>query len=715
MTTLASQSASPAAPGASVLAGLVKHRGLIFPASCIALLLVLLVPLPPAVLDLLLVINLTLSLVLLVTAMYVKSPLEFAVLPSLLLAVTMFRLTLNVATTRLILTAGEGGAGPAQAAGDAGAVVKAFADFVTGGSMAVGFIIFAIIFVIQFVVITKGATRISEVAARFTLDAMPGKQMAIDADLNAGLLDEQQARKRREEISQEADFYGAMDGASKFTRGDAIAGIIITLVNVAGGMYVGLVERDWPLGDTAELFTRLTIGDGLVSQVPAFITALGAGLIVTRSSTRAELGEQVVSQLSANPKPLAIAAAFLGLMAFTGLPTMPLLAIGLCCGAMAFMLDRGTKQRAQLEDKQRLSSAAAEEQKPAPIEQELEVDALELEVGYGLVSLIDPRQNGELPGRVGMIRRQIAQELGIIVPSVRIRDEMRLGPNDYQIKIRGMPVARGEAFPDQFLAMDNGIVAGELKHASPTVEPAFGLPAYWITEPQKPEAELLNYTVVEASAVVATHLTEIIRRHAGELLGRQNLRRLVDGLKERVPALVDEVVPGVVKIGEVQKVMQLLLRERVPVRDLETILETLGDYGTRTKDPEVLAEYCRNALARTICKQHVDEEDRLHCVTLDPALEDAVAQHLQRDEASGATTNTMPPQTARAVVQRVAEKVAELTATGRPAVVLCSPHVRLAMRRMLEATLPQVAVIGYNEIVPDVQIEAVAMAGLEAT
>ncbi|MEM7808302.1 MAG: flagellar biosynthesis protein FlhA, partial [Planctomycetota bacterium] len=507
MTTLASQSASPAAPGASVLAGLVKHRGLIFPASCIALLLVLLVPLPPAVLDLLLVINLTLSLVLLVTAMYVKSPLEFAVLPSLLLAVTMFRLTLNVATTRLILTAGEGGAGPAQAAGDAGAVVKAFADFVTGGSMAVGFIIFAIIFVIQFVVITKGATRISEVAARFTLDAMPGKQMAIDADLNAGLLDEQQARKRREEISQEADFYGAMDGASKFTRGDAIAGIIITLVNVAGGMYVGLVERDWPLADTAELFTRLTIGDGLVSQVPAFITALGAGLIVTRSSTRAELGEQVVSQLSANPKPLAIAAAFLGLMAFTGLPTMPLLAIGLCCGAMAFMLDRGTKQRAQLEDKQRLSSAAAEEQKPAPIEQELEVDALELEVGYGLVSLIDPRQNGELPGRVGMIRRQIAQELGIIVPSVRIRDEMRLGPNDYQIKIRGMPVARGEAFPDQFLAMDNGIVAGELKHASPTVEPAFGLPAYWITEPQKPEAELLNYTVVEASAVVATHLT----------------------------------------------------------------------------------------------------------------------------------------------------------------------------------------------------------------
>ncbi len=637
MTTLASQSASTAAPagggaGASALAALAKHRGLIFPASCIALLLVLLVPLPPAVLDLLLVINLTISLILLITAMYVKSPLEFAVLPSLLLAVTMFRLTLNVATTRLILTAGDEGAGPAEAAGDAGQVVSAFADFVTGGSMAVGFIIFGIIFIIQFVVITKGATRISEVAARFTLDAMPGKQMAIDADLNAGLLDEQQARKRRDEIAQEADFYGAMDGASKFTRGDAIAGIIITLVNVAGGMYVGLVERDWPLADTAELFTRLTIGDGLVSQIPAFITALGAGLIVTRSSTRSELGEQVVSQLVANPKPLAISAAFLGLMAFSGLPMVPLLAIGLCCGGLAFMLDRGSRQEAEREDKQRLAGAAAEENKPAPIEQELEVDALELEVGYGLVSLIDPRQNGELPGRVGMIRRQIAQELGIVVPSVRIRDEMRLGPNDYQIKIRGMSVAKGEAFPDQFLAMDNGIVAGELPYATPTVEPAFGLPAYWITEPQKPEAELLNYTVVEASAVVATHLTEVIRRHAGELLGRQNLRRLVEGLKERVPALVDEVVPAIVKHGEVQKVLQLLLRERVPVRDLETILETLGDYGSRTKDPEVLAEYCRNALARTICKQHVDEEDRLHCVTLDPALEDAIAGHLQRDD-----------------------------------------------------------------------------------
>ncbi len=714
MSQLASpSSAQVAAPGALAwIDKLGQHRGLIFPVGCIALLLVLLVPLPSAILDLLLVLNITFSIVLLVTAIYVKSPLEFAVLPSLLLATTMFRLVLNVATTRLILNAGGGGASAEAAAGDAGDVVRAFSDFVTGGSMAVGFIIFAIIFVIQFVVITKGATRISEVAARFTLDAMPGKQMAIDADLNAGLLDEQTARKRREEVTQEADFYGAMDGASKFTRGDAIAGIIITLVNVAGGMYVGLVERGWALAETAELFTRLTIGDGLVSQVPAFVTALGAALIVTRSSTRSELGEEVAKQVADNPKPLIISAVFLGLMAFTGLPAMPLLVVGLCCGGLAFMLYRGKRIESEVGERRAMSDAAREQDKPRPVEELLEVDAMELEIGYGLLSLVDEEQNGDLLARVGIIRRQVAAELGLLVPAIRIRDNVQLGPNDYQIKVRGMAVSRGEAYPDQYLAMDNGTVAGELQHAYKTTEPAFGLPAYWITAPQKPEAELLNYTVAETTAVIVTHLTEVIRRHAHELLGRQDVRKLIDGLKERVPALVEEVVPAVVKFGEVQKVLQNLLKERVPIRDLETILETLGDYGGRTKDTDVLAEYCRNALARTICKQYVDEEDRLHCITLDPALEDAVAQHLQQDDKSVAATNTMPPGPAQAVVRVIAEKVAELTATGRPGVVVCGPHVRLPIRRLLEGTLPQVAVVGYNEIVPDVHVEAVAMAGL---
>ena len=438
----------------------------------------LLVPLPPAVLDLLLVVNISVAVVLLVTAMYVTSPLEFAVLPSLLLATTMFRLVLNVATTRLILTAGETG-GVQAAADDAGQVIAAFSDFVTRGSLTVGIIIFAIIFIIQFVVITKGSTRISEVAARFTLDAMPGKQMAIDADLNAGLLDEAQARKRREEISQEADFYGAMDGASKFTRGDAIAGVIITLVNIAGGMYVGLVDRGWELAPTAELFTKMTIGDGLVSQVPAFITALGAGLIVTRSSTRSELGEQVVGQLTANPKPLYIAAAFLGLMAFTGLPAVPLLAVGGGCAALAFLMERGRQNEADEQSRRRVAEANTTRDEPPPVEKLLEVDAMELEVGLGLVPLVDESRGGDLLERVTLIRRQIAAELGIIVPPVRIRDNLQIAGNDYVVKIRGMAVARGEAFCEQYLAMDSGAATGELPHATPTTEPAFGLPAYW--------------------------------------------------------------------------------------------------------------------------------------------------------------------------------------------------------------------------------------------
>ncbi len=711
MTTATGPTSPLAVP--PLLHRLSRHRGLLFPIACIAMLAVLLVPLPPALLDLLLVVNLTVSVILLVTAMYVKSPLEFAVLPSLLLAVTMFRLVLNVATTRLILTAGDGGAAsPEQAIGDAGAVIEAFAQFVTAGSMAVGFIIFAIIFVIQFVVITKGATRISEVAARFTLDAMPGKQMAIDADLNAGIIDEKQARTRREEVSQEADFYGAMDGASKFVRGDAVAGIVITLVNILGGMYVGMVDRGWPLAPTAELFTKLTIGDGLVSQVPAFITALGCGLIITRSSSRSELGEQVATQLFANAKPLWVAGAFLLCLSVTGLPAVPLILLAGCCGGLAWTLGRTEKAAAEAESRRKLQEATQAREEPAPVEKLLDVDAMELEVGYGLIRMVDQTKGGDLLDRVSLLRRQIAAELGLIVPPIRIRDSVQLAANDYAVKIRGMVVARAEAYPEQFLAIDSGAATAPVPHAMQTADPSFGLPAYWITEPQKTEAELLNYTVVEASAVLTTHLTELIKQHAHELLTRQDVRGLIDALKQKAPALVEEVVGPQVKPGEIQKVLQNLLRERVPIRDLETILETLGDYSGRTKDLGVLTEYCRNALARTICKQHVDEADTLHCVTLDPALEDLVAGHLQRGEHG--TTNTMPPQVVQATVQRIAEKVAELTAVGRPAVVLCAPQVRMAVRRLIEASLPQTAVLGYNEVVPEVKVEAVGMVGLNA-
>jgi flagellar biosynthesis protein FlhA len=692
-----------------IIAKLQANRGMLFPLACVSLLLVILIPLPTQVLDFLLVINFTLSVVVLVTTIYVKSPLEFAVFPSLLLAITLFRLVLEVATTRLILTAGDRFSDPNMAIHGAGEVVNTFASFVAAGSLAVGIIIFIIIFVIQFVVITKGATRISEVAARFTLDAMPGKQMAIDADLNAGNITEPQARKRREDIAQEADFYGAMDGASKFVRGDAIAGLVITFVNILGGLYVGMVEHGWDLFPTLKLYTQLTIGDGLVSQIPAFIISLGAGLIVTRTSSRKDLGDEMLMQVFTNPKSLIVAAAFLGLMSTTGLPKIPMFILGSCCASLAWVMTRGQERTA------RAAAAAVERDKiakkePEKVEKLLDLDAMELEVGYGLVKLVDTTKGGDLLDRISLIRRQIAVDLGIIVPPIRIRDNMQLGANDYAVKIKGQVVGRGVTYPEQFLAMDNGATTGPIANAEKTTEPAFGLPAYWITEPQRAQAELLNYTVVEATAVLATHLTEVIKSHAYELLTRQEVKNLIENLKARVPALIEEVIPTQVKPGELQKVMQNLLRERVPVRDLETILETLGDYSSRTKDLEVLTEYVRNALSRSICKQYVDERDRLWCVTLDPTLEDLINGHIERSERGA--TNTMPPQTAQQIVKQISEKAVELTQTGRSAVVLCSPQVRSALRRMIESALPHVAVLAYNEVAAEVSVEAVGMVGL---
>ncbi len=691
-------SALPAHP---IFARLHENRGMLFPFAFIGLLVVLLVPLPTAALDLLLVCNLTLSVLVLVTTIYVKSPLEFAVFPSLLLAITLFRLVLNVATTRLILT----GTGDTGAAGE---VVQRFADFVTGGSVPVGVIIFTIIVVIQFVVITKGATRISEVAARFTLDAMPGKQMAIDADLNAGIIKEDEARSRRAAIAQEADFYGAMDGASKFVRGDAIAGIVITFVNILGGLYVGMAEKHMDVWKCIEVYTKLTIGDGLVSQIPAFVISLGAGLIVTRTSSKNDLGNEMIGQLFSKPRALVVVTGFLVLMSLAGLPKGPVLVLAACSGGVAWTLAR-SQQRAVLAVAQR-RAAEVSKKEPEKVERLLDVDTLELEVGYGLVKLVDAAKGGDLLDRISLIRRQVALDLGIIVPPVRIRDNMQLSANDYVVKVKGQAVGRGVTYPEQFLAMDNGATSGPIPHAEATTEPAFGLPAYWITDGQRSGAERLNYTVVEATAVLATHLTELIKTHAHELLTRQETKNLIDHLKARVPALVDELVPAVVKPGELQKVMQNLLRERVPVRDLETILETVGDYAGRTKDLDVLTEYARNALARTICKQYVDDQDRLHCLTLDPDLEGLINNHLDRGERG--TTNTLPPATAQQIVGQLSAKAAELTGSGRSAVVLCDPRVRSAVRRMIEAGLPHVAVLAYNEVVPDVSVDAVGLVGM---
>src|SRR3954454_2169466 len=684
-----------------------ENRGMILPLAFISLLLVILIPLPPFALDFLLVCNITISVIVLVTTIYVTSPLEFAVFPSLLLAVTLFRLVLNVATTRLILTASGS---PRVAEHQAGEVVLTFSQFVTGNSLVVGVIIFIIIFVIQFIVITKGGGRISEVAARFTLDAMPGKQMAIDADLNAGNITETQARERREAISQEADFYGAMDGASKFVRGDAIAGIVITFVNILGGLYVGMVEKHWDIMGCLQLYTKLTIGDGLVSQLPAFIVSLGAGLIVTRSGSKSNLGDQMLAQVFSQPKALIVAAVFLGLMSFTGLPKIPLLVIGSCCGGLAWTMTRSQEKAARVAAAKEQEKATEKAKEPDKVEKLLDLDTMELEVGYGLVRMVDTSKGGDLLERISLIRRQIAVDLGIIVPPVRIRDNIQLSANDYVVKIKGQAIARGVAYADQFLAMDNGATSGPIPGGTLTTEPAFGLPAYWITDSERGQAELLNYTVVEATAVLATHLTEVVKSHAHELLTRQDVKNLLDNLKGRAAAVVEEVIPTQIKPGELQRVCQNLLRERVPIRDMETVLETLGDFASRTKDLDVLTEYVRNALARSICKQYVDDRDKLWCVTLDPALEDLINGHIERSERG--ITNTMPPKTAQQIVKQIAARTAELTQTGRSGVVLCSPQVRSALRRMIEPSLPHTAVLAYNEIVPETAVEAVALVGM---
>ena len=679
-----------------------QNRGLVFPIIIVALIMVIVVPLPTPIMDVLLAANLTLAAVVLLTTVYVTSPLEFSVFPSLLLATTLVRLVLNVATTRLILTAGARSGSPEEAMGAAGNVIQTFGNFVASGSLAVGLIIFLILIIIQFVVITKGATRISEVAARFTLDGMPGKQMAIDADLNAGLINENDARSRREAISREADFYGAMDGASKFVRGDAIAGIIITLINIVGGLYVGMVEFGWDITSCLQTFTKLTIGDGLVSQIPAFIISLAAGLIVTRSTGKTNLGEELVSQLTSKPKALFVAGGFLAVLAFTELPFVPLLVLGSGVGGLAFTVTRSQKR----EIKQQTEAHAKATRKPERIESLLAVDPMELEVGFGLIKMVDAGQGGDLLERINLIRKQVAGDLGIVVPPIRIRDNVQLASDEYRIKIKGIEIEGGTAMADHYLAMDSGMAEGQL-NGVPTTEPAFGMPATWITEEHKADAELMNYTVVEASGVVATHLTEVIRSQGAELLTRQQVKHLVETLKEKAPAVVEEVVPEKLKLGEVQKVLQNLLRERVPIRDLETILEVLGEWSPRSNDTDVLTEYCRNGLARTICASYRNDDGKIYCITLDPALEDLVNSHVERGE-SGALL-TMPPVLAGKIADAVAQQIEILVSAGHHPVVLTSPQVRMQLRRLLEGSLPNVAVLAFNEVIKGVSVESMAM------
>jgi flagellar biosynthesis protein FlhA len=676
-----------------------RWQDLILPVSIIASVLVILVPMPPALLDLLLSVNIAVAVIILLTTIYVKTPLEFSVFPSLLLATTLARLVLNVATTRLVLTKA-----PSDGALAAGHVVKEFGEFVAGNDLVVGIIIFVIIIVIQFLVITKGATRISEVAARFALDGMPGRQMAIDADLNAGIIDENEAQRRRQEITRQADFFGAMDGASKFVRGDAVAAIVITIVNIVGGLIIGVVQGGMPIGEAAQLFTKLTIGDGLASQVPAFLISLAAGLLVTRSSYEVNLPREFVGQLLARPQALLVTGSFLSLLVFTNLPAFPLLTIGGSCFAMAAIMNRDKSRAQQAAETQ--AKAAAAKPPDERIEDYLTTDPMEIELGVGLIRLADPKRGGDLLERVQRVRQNVAAEIGIIMPKVRIRDNVRLDQNQYRIKVADMVVADGAIEPGKLLAMDSGVTTGKVQ-GQDTREPAFNTPATWIDAGQRAQAEMYGYTVIEPASVLATHLTETVRKHADEILTRDATKHLVDELKQTQPATVDELIPGQLKLAEVQRVLQMLLREQVSIRHLGPILETLGDYAPRTKDPVLLTEYVRHRLARSICTRYRDKENRLHVVTLDPAIEDRIRAGIEHSER-GLFIRTAPA-AIDAICRQIAAELEKLTRRNHPPVLLVSPQVRAGLRQMTASHLPRLVVLSYNEITRDTQIESVGM------
>jgi flagellar biosynthesis protein FlhA len=677
-----------------------RGKDLILPLAIIASVLVILVPMPPALLDVLLSANIALSVIILLTTIYVRMPLDFSIFPTVLLATTLARLVLNVATTRLILT--HGGKDKMQAAGG---VITAFAEFVAGdGKIVVGLVIFVIIIVIQFVVITKGATRISEVAARFALDGMPGKQMAIDADLNAGIIDEKEAQRRREEITQQADFYGAMDGASKFVRGDAIAGIIITIINIVGGLIIGVVEHGMPVAEAASIFTRLTIGDGLVSQVPAFLISLAAGLLTTRSTAKSNLPEQFITQLFSRPQALAITGGFLAILVTTDLPRAPLLMLGAACFGMSRMLT-------QNETKQRVADKTEAAAAKAPVEERIEdfltIDPMEIEVGVALIRLADPKRGGDLLERIQRVRQSVAAEIGIIMPKVRIRDNMRLDPQEYRIKIADMPVAQDRVEPTMLLAIDSGVTSGKVD-GIPTRDPAFGAEARWIIAARKDEAEMYGYTVVEPGAVIATHMTEVCRRHADEILNRDAMKHLVDELKQTTPTVVNELIPSVMSLAEVQAVLHLLLREQIPVRQLGVILETLGDWAPRTKDPILLAEYVRHRLARQICTRYRDQQGRLHVIALDPAMEDRIRAGFDHNERG--MFIRMSPQAVEATCQAIAKQLPKLANAGHAQIALVSPQIRAALKQITENHLPQLVVLSFNEVTRDTQVVTLGLA-----
>jgi len=668
-----------------------KASHLLAPAAVMAVVLLMIVPLPPLVLDLLLSIDIGLSVVLLLTVVYIKQPVEFSVFPSLLLLLTLVRLSLNVASTRLILMHGADGVE------SAGHVIMAFGQFVVGGNFVVGVVVFLVLIAIQFLVINHGAVRISEVTARFTLDAMPGRQMAIDADLNAGIIDDKEARFRRDRVRREADFYGAMDGAIRFTQRDALAAVLITGVNIVAGLIIGVFQHNLELGKAVETYTILTIGEGLVTAIPALLVSMSGGLITTRAASESNLGEEVAEQLLARSKPLAVAAGvLLGLALIPGLPKFSFVVVALMLGAAAYAnRNSATEKKAGADDVEETKS-------PDAIETAVTVDALSVEVGYALVSLVDEKQSGTLLNRVRSIRRQIATETGVVVPPVHVADNLQLPPRAYAILVKGVEVARGELFADRLLAINPG-TADVMLDGTATREPAFGLPATWIGHDQRERATTAGFTVVDPTTALSTHLSETIRQFLPDLLTRQQTKELVDKVGLQSPKLVEELVPKLASIGDIQRVLRQLLRERVPIRDLTTILESMADAVSLTKDLDSVAEQVRASLGRAICRPYQTEKGDLPVISLSPALEERMLSSIVKTE-QGAVLALEPKQ-----AQRLATRIAEVVgaAVAQP-VLLCSPTLRPHVWRLFARVLPHLGVLSHNEVPAQIQVAAIA-------
>jgi flagellar biosynthesis protein FlhA len=665
---------------------------LIAPIAVMAVVLLMIVPLPPLLLDLLLSCDIGLAVVLLLTVIYVKQPVEFSVFPSLLLVLTLIRLALNVASTRLILMHGQDGV---EAAGH---VIMAFGQFVVGGNFIVGVVVFLVLIVIQFVVINHGAVRISEVTARFTLDALPGRQMAIDADLNAGLIDEKEARNRRERVRREADFYGAMDGAIRFTQRDAMAAVLITGVNIVAGLVIGVFQHGLDVGTAAQTYTILTVGEGLVTAIPALLVSMSGGLITTRAASESNLGEEVAVQLLARSRPLAVAAgSLMALALIPGLPKFSFMFVAAALGAAAY-----ANRSAAAAPEAEATAAPDKPQSDSPDTPPV-VEPLSVEVGYALVALADEKQGGTLLNRIRSIRRQIAQETGVVVPAVHVADNLQLGPRTYAILVKGVEIARGELFPDRWLAINPGTAAMPVEGTA-TKEPAFGLPAWWITADQRERASAAGYTVVDATTAVSTHLSETIRTFLPELLTRQQTKELVDRVGQTSPKLVEELVPKLVSLGDVQRVLKQLLRERVPVRDLTTILEALADVAVVSKDPDLMTEAVRGALGRAICRQYQNERGELPAISFTPSLEQKLISSIVKTD-HGAVLALEPSQ-AQHLASRIANALA--TAVAQP-VLLCTPTLRPHLWRLFTRVLPHLGVLSHNEVPAQLHIASVAV------